>query len=459
MTDRVVAQLLLAGDTMLESFQTNLFKSLSIPTGSRILTAVSGGRDSVALLHLLVRSNVQVAVAHVNFQLRGDESDDDEAMVHKLAEAYALSFYVTHFDTAEFARERGLSIQMAARKLRYDWFQTLAAEHGWQFIATAHHLDDQIETFFINLLRGTGLEGLKGIAAKNGNIIRPMLAFSRSDIEEYIKTHQLEFREDSSNKETDYLRNRIRHQLIPVLSELQPAYRNIMAGNLRNLSDAAVLYNNAIETLKNGVVSGKESVVSISLPELLQNDFPELLLYEILCDYSFNSQQVQQIWQSLDSQPGKIFLSPTHRLLKDREQLIIQTLETKENQPAETQIEQETTEVFYPIHLQVQLIQRNDDFQVVANPDIAILDLDCLRFPLKIRKWKQGDRFKPLGMKGSMKLSDFFVSQKYSLIEKENAWLLTDAGDEIIWIVGHRISDHHRIKTTTKTIYKVRWFH
>lgn len=442
---------------MLEPFQNNLFRTLRISPESRMLVAVSGGMDSVSLLHLLARSNVAAGVAHVNYQLRGDESDGDEAFVRELADSFGLPLFITRFETTEYALRNGLSIQMAARKLRYDWFQTLAVANGYDYIATAHHLDDQIETFFINLMRGTGLDGLKGIGAKSGNLIRPLLPFYRSDIEAYVKSNRLEFREDSSNKETDYLRNRVRHHLIPVLDELQPAFRRIMAGNLRNISDAGALFHKAVEALKSGVMSGAESEVEISLPKLLRTDFPELLLFEILEEYGFNSRQVQQIWQSLESQPGKLFHTSTHRLVKDRDKLIIQPVEYKESQAVETLIDQETTEIFSPVHLLVQTIKRTEDSQIVADPDVAFLDLDSLHFPLMVRKWKLGDRFKPLGMKGTMKLSDFFISQKYSLIEKENAWLLSDAQDEIVWIVGQRISDHRRIKPTTKAIYMVRW--
>lgn len=444
---------------MKEKFKVHLFQKLQIPSHARILVAVSGGMDSVALLHLLKNLDFTIAVSHVNFQLRGDESNSDEVFVEELAAHYGIPFYSKCFDTKSFANKEGISTQMAARKLRYEWFEQLATQHQWNFIATAHHLDDQIETFFINLLRGTGISGLKGIPAKSGLIIRPLLPFYRREIEEYVKNRRLDYREDSSNFKTDYLRNRIRHRLLPLLDELQPAFRKVMAGNLDHLMVAECFLREAISDHTKGMLTVGDSGLQISLPQIIKSNHPELLLHEILQDYGFFTTQTKQIFQALDSQPGKIFFSDSYRLIKDREFLLIQPLSELDGDENGMVIEECVTEILYPLHLQFQTLARDLDFQPSPDPDKAFLDLATLQFPLKVRKWKQGDRVKPLGMKGQMKLSDFFVSNKFSIADKERTWLLTDNTDNIIWIIGHRIADQNRIRTDTKSVYSIAYIH
>ncbi len=428
---------------------------LGIPSRSRILIAVSGGMDSAALLHLFANTGIEAGVAHVNFKLRGEESDHDEIFVKTLAHTYGLPFYCQHFDTADFASLQGISIQMAARQLRYKWFEKIATQHQWDFVATAHHLDDQIETFFINLLRGTGIGGLKGIPAKSGIFIRPLIDISRNEIEKYVRANRLDFREDSSNISTDYLRNRIRHQLLPVFENLQPSFRKIMAGNLCLLSDAELLYRKALHELKDRIVTKQDSRVEISFPGLFDSGFPNLLLYEILHEYGFNSEQTQMILKTVDAHSGKTFYSANHRLIRDREVFILQPI--SETSPADSKfvIEKEITEIFAPLHLMFHIQPKNIDFHPVADPAKAFLDYDTLNFPLRIRKWKQGDKMKPLGMKGHMKLSDFFTANKFSIADKEQSWLLTDSSDQIVWIIGHRIADQNRIKSTTQTVFTI----
>lgn len=444
---------------MEEKIKFHLFQKLQIPPHARILVAVSGGMDSVALLHLLKILDFTIAVSHVNFQLRGDESNSDETFVKELAAQYGIPFYSKCFDTKSFADKEGISTQMAARNLRYEWFEQLATQHQWDFIATAHHLDDQIETFFINLLRGTGLSGLKGIPAKSGLIIRPLLPFYRSEIEEYVKTRRLDYREDSSNFKTDYLRNRIRHQLLPLLDEMQPSFRKVMAGNLDHLMAAENFFREAIAEHTKGMLRKGDSGLQISIAQILQSNHPELLLHEILQDYGFSTTQTKQIFQALDSQPGKIFFTDTHRLIKDRDLLLLQPLSELDGDESGMVIEEDITEIFCPLHLQFQTLARDIDFQPSPDPDKAFLDLATLNFPLKVRKWKQGDRFKPLGMKGQMKLSDFFVANKFSIAEKERTWLLTDNADNIIWIIGHRIADQNRIRPATRSVYSIAYIH
>jgi tRNA(Ile)-lysidine synthase len=444
---------------MWEKFKHHLSQDLKIAKQRRILVAVSGGMDSVALLHLLTQAEQQIAVAHVNFKLRGDESDRDEAFVKDLADHHKLQFYSEHFPTADFAAKEGISIQMAARQLRYEWFEKIAAGKHYDFVATAHHLDDQIETFFINLLRGSGIGGLKGIPVRTGIVIRPLLPFYRSEIEAYVKTNRLDYREDSSNLKSDYLRNHIRHYLIPMLEELKPSFRKVMASNLKHLSDAESLYREAIGRLSSGIIKHEESGVIISIRNLLNSNHPELLLHEILQDFGFTTNQTQQIFLATSAQPGKIFRSETHRLIKDRDNFILQSLKNIDDDGECYIVENDTTEVVYPICLQFQTIIRDIDFHPSADPDKAFLDFDTISFPLVIRKWKKGDKFKPLGMAGHVKLSDFFIANKLSLSDKENIWLLCDAGDQIIWIIGYRIAGQNRIKPSAKTIFMIEWKH
>lgn len=444
---------------MKEKFIHHFSQKFKIPPHSRILVAVSGGMDSVALLHLLNDTNFIIGIAHANFQLRGNESDQDASFVKALSDRYSLPFYTKRFDTKSHGDKEGISTQMAARQLRYIWFEELAIEKQWDYIATAHQMDDQIETFFINLLRGTGISGLKGIQAAAGNIIRPLLPFYRNEIELYVKTNRLDYREDSSNIKTDYLRNRIRHHLIPMLDELQPAFRKIMSGNIDHLESAESFFRENIARLIPGIVKYQKNEAHISIPDLLSSGHAELLLHEILFPYGFTTAQTRQIWQTHEAQAGKTFFSPTHRLLKDREKMLLQPLADVENYKDEFAIEIDTSEVFAPLHLQFQSMARNLDFCPVADPDKAFLDFDTLEFPLKIRKWKPGDKLKPLGMKGHMKLSDFFIANKFSIAEKEKTWLLTDSNHRIIWIIGHRIADQNKIKPATKSIYKISWVH
>lgn len=444
---------------MWEKFKLHLSQDIKIVEQSRILVAVSGGLDSVALLHLLNKAELEIGVAHVNFKLRGDESDRDEAFVKELADQYKLPFYSVHFATGDLADKEGISIQMAARQLRYEWFENIAASNNYDFVATAHHLDDQIETFFINLLRGSGIGGLKGIPVRTGIVIRPLLPFHRSEIEAYVKTYRLDFREDSSNLKSDYLRNRIRHHLIPLLDELKPSFRKVMANNLEHLSATEAFYREAIGRLSSGISRHEESGVYISIQNLLNSSHPELLLHEILHDFGFTTSQTQQIFIATEAQSGKMFFSETHRLIRDRENFILQRLCDIAGDEPGFSIENDTAEIFTPLHLQFQTYIRDIDFHPFADPNIAFLDFNTIMFPLVIRKWKQGDRFKPLGLSGHVKLSDFFIANKLSISDKEKIWLLTDASDQILWIIGFRIAGNFRIRPSTKTIFMIEWLH
>jgi tRNA(Ile)-lysidine synthase len=419
---------------------------------SNILLAVSGGVDSMTMLHLFYRYGVKCSVAHCNFSLRGEESDEDEAFVGRQTSNLSIPLFVTRFDTIAYARENRLSIQMAARELRYIWFDKLAQTNHFDFIAVAHNRDDILETFFINLGRGSGLAGLTGIKPMTENIIRPLLFASRAEINQYSKENQISFREDSSNESDKYQRNYIRHKVIPMFEEIFPHFRESQVHNLERLTDAYALYQHALQLIIPSLTSEVENRLHIQISTLLQTPAPKTVLFEILRKYGFTSSMMDEIYALTDAPSGKQILSSTHKLVKDRISFIVSKIEP------ETQkrfyIEEGTTSIHHPISLTLELIERTEGFNIEKNSNIALLDYAKLAFPLILRKWQAGDYFAPLGMKGLKKLSDFFVDVKFSIAEKENTWLLT-SGDQIVWIIGNRIDDRFKIMETTRTIVRI----
>ena len=418
--------------------------------GSKVLAAVSGGIDSMVMLHLLHDASVNITAAHCNFGLRGDESNLDEDFVKTETEKLGVECRVKHFDTSAYAAQNSLSIQMAARELRHRWFQELTEHEGFDAVAIAHNRDDRIETLFINLARGTGIHGLSGIRPTNGKIIRPLLFASRNEIEAYAKTRGIAFREDSSNKSDKYARNYIRRHVIPGMEQFFAGMRQSMERSMEHFSEVELFYNEAIERYKKQVVSEKDDLLYIDLQSLYQSPSPPTLLYEILKPYGFANSIAAEICRDAKSfvSSGKQFFSHTHRLVHDRKSLILQKIE-KEPQHDEYLIDEHTTEIETPIRLKIEKFDKYPEFTPDSNPNIAYLDGDKLQFPLVLRKWKHGDKFRPLGMKNMKKLSDFFIDAKLSLIEKEQRYVLV-SGEQIAWIVGMRIDD--RFKITGKTV-------
>ena len=420
----------------------------------KILVAVSGGVDSVVLLHLMKKLEVECAVAHCNFHLRGEESDADTIFVQQLAENWQIPFHTIDFKTKDYAKKNKQSIEMAARELRYNWFEELCKEYHYDYIAVGHHADDVAETVLINLCRGTGIHGLTGIKAKLGKVIRPLLPFSRQELLEYAKQNQIDFREDSTNQETDFVRNKIRHQVLPVLEKINPGIRKTMSENVQRFREVEKIYNHSIENQKKNIIQYKEDQIQISIQKLQNLVAPSSYLFEILSSYGFHHRDVKQIAKSLDSISGKRFYSATHQVLRDRDYLLLSPIEIKK-EDQEFELQKNEEELHEPLFLQTKVFAKSENFQFPKEKTTACFDLDTLHFPLKIRKWKQGDTFCPIGMKGKKKkLSDFFIDQKFTLQEKENTWLLI-SNEQIVWVIGHRMDDNFKISATTKSVFQI----
>src|SRR5690554_4079518 len=417
----------------------------------KILLAVSGGVDSIVLLHLFRQTEYRFGVVHCNFKLRGQDSDEDEKFVEEQIYIHGIPYYSTHFDTVDYARTHGISIEMAARELRYDFFEKTRKENGYDFIATAHHKDDLLETFFLNLSRKTGIKGLTGIKEKNGSLIRPLLFASRQDIEKYAQKYFLENREDATNSEVVYQRNFIRHKILPVLTSLNPAFKKNMYDTIMNLRDAEKVYNWYLNNEKNVVITQIDNHPAIEIKKLINTPFPEILLHEILSEFGFNPKVADQVFQSLTSEPGKLFYSSTQRLIKDRTFLYIVPLEERDQRIH--YIEKGDIEIFSPFDIRIYHFQRKD-FEIEKSPNIACIDQDKIEYPLLIRKWQAGDYFQPLGMTGFKKISDFLIDEKVPIHKKEDIWLLC-SGQKIIWVMGYRLDNRYKITPTTQRVLKI----
>jgi tRNA(Ile)-lysidine synthase len=444
---------------MLQAFKAYIAKENLFLPGDKILLAVSGGMDSVAMVELFSQAKYSFAIAHCNFQLRGEESDTDESFVRKLAKKLKVPFYIRKFPITDYAEEHRLSTQMAARELRYTWFNELLTKEAYSFLATAHHLDDQIETFFINMLRSTGIAGFHGILPKQGKIIRPMLFASRNEIGGFVKRNNLLFREDSSNQEIKYLRNKIRHELIPVLAEINPGFSNILTENIHRIREAEKIFRDTIDDARKILVIEKKERILISIAKIKKLHPLTTYLFEFLSPFGFNYSVAKDIVDALDEEAGKQFYSPSHRLIKDRDDLIITTLESVkkvEGRKTEFQIPDNTSRLRKPLKFTFKKLFKDPGFRIDVSAEAANLDLHKITFPLTLRKWHHGDVFHPFGRDHKKKLSDFFTDCKLSLDEKENTWILC-SGEKIVWIVGHRIDNRFRITSKTKEVLQIKW--
>lgn len=410
----------------------------------KLILGISGGADSVCLMHVFLELGYSFELAHCNFNLRGEESDADEYFVKDLAKEHQLKIHVKQFDTLVYAAENKISTQMAARDLRYAWFEKLRIKSNAKYLAIAHHANDDVETFFINLVRGSGLKGFLGIKEKNNAIIRPLLSVSRLEIEQYLKDRGLVFREDSSNASVKYLRNKIRHELIPLLAQMNPSIQQTVKDEMRILEGVAQIYASKVEEVRKDLTQEKNGIVQLEISALLALNPLHSYLYELLSAYGFYA--VEAISKALQGQSGKQFFSSTHQLVVDRENIFISLL-NKENEVFE--ITEKTISLVYPLEINFKVMA---DKTIIYDNNIAQLDVEKLKFPLTLRKWKEGDKFMPLGMKKFKKLSDFFIDSKFSIIDKQEQWLLC-SGVDIVWVLGCRIDERYKLESNTKKVY------
>ncbi len=428
---------------MLDDFRKN--NQHFIEPNHKMLIAVSGGVDSVVLCHLAAADDWHFGIAHCNFQLRGKDSLGDEQFVKALAHQLNVPFHTINFPTQQIAEDASQSIQLVARQLRYDWLEKIRQQFNYDFIATAHHLNDSIETLIYNFTKGTGIKGLIGIPQKNKNIIRPLLFATKAQIEQYANENHITFREDSSNAEDKYARNKIRHHVIPTLKVINPNLEITAQQTINHLKDTNTIFDWAIKHFKAQIVQEKEDKVLLDLHQLNELPAPRTILYQILVEYQFHADQVQQIMES--QRTGKQFFSPTHECLIDRNNLIISPIVNK----------QTNILWIYPETQELQLDKGKLMIQKTVPPktfsddtNVAYFEADKLHFPLKLRRWQAGDTFQPIGMQGkSQKLQDFFSNVKLSRMAKEKVWILESNG-EICWIVGYRMSERFKITTHTK---------
>lgn len=420
----------------------------------KLLLGISGGVDSTVLLYLIYKAQFKFEIAHCNFNLRGDESDADQYFVEQLALKFGVNCHVISFDTQNIAAQKGISIEMAARQLRYNWFSQLCSQHDCNVVVVGHHLDDVLETFMLNLSRGTGIRGLSGIKPKVGKIVRPLLFASRKDIVQFAKNNNLEFRNDSSNDDTTIKRNKVRHQIIPLFEELNTAFKRRLSDTINYLSETESIFLDRIDSIKKELIATEGKFVKIPIADIKRLKPQRIMLFELLRDYDFKSEMVDEIILSVNKPEGQIFFSSSHRLVVDRYNLIICNKE-EYNINEIYYIENEQGLIVEPIEMSLSVIDYSSDYEISRKPEFAEVDIDKLCYPLLIRRWRIGDYFKPLGLNGFKKLSDFFIDQKISIPEKENTWVLLSE-NKVVWIIGKRIDDRFKLSANTKRVLQIK---
>jgi tRNA(Ile)-lysidine synthase len=436
---------------MIKAFISYIQNQTLFNKNNSLLVAVSGGTDSMVLCDLLLNAGFTFCVAHCNFNLRGKEADNDEKFVVEFCEKNKLKCFTKTFKTATYAKNKGISIQMAARELRYTWFNELIISHNFDYLLTAHHANDNIETFFINLLRGSGINGLKAILPKKDKIVRPLLFATRTEIENYLTKNKISHREDNSNKEDKYLRNHLRLQIIPALKKINPSFEKTISAEIEILQQTNLILKKEVEKQRKKLLLSEGDAFKISIKKLLKTTAQKLILFELLKDFGFNTSQANDIYNSLQAQSGKVFTSETHTIVKDRDFIIIK--KNGEETHADVFIDEDTTDLKSPIKIKMEFITGNINSisKKSFTPTKAFLDAGKLTFPLTLNKWQTGDKFKPLGMNGFKKVSDFFTAEKATLFDKQNQWILR-CNNEIIWLVGKRVDDRFKVSASTTKI-------
>ncbi|MFT6688475.1 MAG: tRNA(Ile)-lysidine synthase [Saprospiraceae bacterium] len=431
---------------MLQEFNKHIIKDFPFLEGKKLLIACSGGLDSVVLSRLMKELNYNISLAHCNFSLRGLESDEDEFFVNQLADKLSIPIFIKTFETKKYAAEHKVSTQVAARNLRYHWFNELKDENLYDYILTGHHLDDDLETFFINLSRGTGIRGLDGIPSIINSIVRPLLNFSREEILQFAERKNLNWREDSSNASRDYLRNKLRLDVIPNYKEIDSRVLNNFKTTQKNLRMSQNLIDDYMTLIKNLVITQVNNEYHFNVNQLKSLPNTDGLLYELLFPFGFNAWN--DISELLSAQTGKQIFSKTHRLIKNREVLILAEINLEEI--SEVVVKEGTEEIYFPFHLVFSKVNKI----IETHENTVYLDRDKISFPLELRHWKEGDAFYPFGMKGKKKLSKLFKDEKLSLVAKEKIWLLCSE-NEIVWVVGMRLDDRFKTDDNTNEILKI----
>ncbi len=437
---------------MLKKFLHTIHTGELFTKKDKLLLAVSGGVDSMVLCDLLLKGGYDFSIAHCNFKLRAKASDLDEKLVAAFAKKHSLTFHSTAFNTTAYADQHQISIQMAARELRYTYFNSLCDEFHYTHILTAHHLDDSIETFFINLTRGTGIKGMTGIKERNGNLIRPLLSFTKEEIQYYALQNNVAFRTDESNEEDKYTRNFIRHHIIPKFKEMNPAFEQALKKQLELLSQYNLVLEDYIKSKSKKILSKEKDQIKLKIEPLLKSMVPELVLFELLKPYGFSGKEIDKILASATGIAGKKFHSGNYELVKDRDNFILH--KNKPETDVSLLIHENVSEIRKPLQLKfssVKAVTKDGKNQCVY------INKQKLVYPLIIRKWKTGDKMKPLGLKGSKKVSDIFKEAKLNAIEKQEQWLLVNGNNEIIWVLGLKFDDRYKISSDTKEIIKAEY--
>ncbi|MFT4779675.1 MAG: tRNA(Ile)-lysidine synthase [Flavobacteriales bacterium] len=437
---------------MLQKFNQHLQSTKLIAHDDYTIVACSGGSDSMALAGLLKAAEMKFCLAHVNFQLRGEDSELDQEIVQTWGKDNGIEVYVKRFKTDAIAEETGQSIQATARRLRYLWFDQLKSEIQATAIATAHHSDDQVETHLWHLMRGSSWSGFTGIPPVHGDIVRPLLFATKKELTSYVAENNIPFRTDKSNASDKYMRNRIRNEVIPLLEDIRPGFKHNVHRQIAAFSEAGYIIDQFMSELESGMLNLGSNGIELNVEDLKEMPFSRLLLLHVLPDYGFPGRRVSEVLNLLNAQVGKALYSSTHRIVRERESIQIRPIPL--NTSEETLISQDDLEIHSPAHLVLE-ISENTAIPKMGSPNEAVFDLDKIKFPLKLRRWKSGDKLQPFGMEGTQKVSDLLIQKKLTTSEKENTFVLK-SGNVIIWVIGIRTSAASKVSTHTSKALRIK---
>ena len=440
---------------MINRFIEYLINKCQADKEKKFLLAVSGGIDSMTMAYLFRKAGINAGIAHCNFNLRGKESDMDEEQVRQYAERNNYPFHVKRFDTQEYAESKSISTQMAARDLRYNWFENIRQEYDYHFIAVAHNLNDSIETLIFNLIRGTGIKGLTGIQPTAGYIVRPLLFVLRAEIEDFVKKNNIVFREDKSNSETKYIRNKIRHLVLPLLCEINPSVEKTIEDTIERMKETEMAVEEYVFGIKEKISKTERDKTIFEVDQLKNFLSNKTILYELFKLFGLSGAQTKELVEVIVGQTGGRIFTKSHTILKDRTNIIVSPIENKDsifiiiNNYAEL----EKT----PFFETVTLTPITNDYKISTTKNTACLDEDEIKYPLIIRNWKEGDFFYPFGMNNKKKISDFLIDNHISRFDKEKLLILESAG-KIVWVIGYRIDNRFRVKPTTRKVLIIKAF-